>query len=300
MKFYIVDAFTESLFGGNPAGVVILDVGKDFPPDEVMRKTAAELRYSETAFIKRLDEITFNIRYFTPADEVDLCGHATIGSFVCLKAAGLVKDGNTYTNITKAGTLNIQLIDGNVMMDMAAPVDMGIIDKQDDIEKLYRVMGGSAEGVTMLPRLISTGLPDIIMPVKDRAALDALKPDMAALSHLSESLSVTGVHAFTLGSNEEKGSKEIDSQAPMAYCRNFAPLYGIDEEAATGTSNGALTYYLYLNNIIKDGDSSLIIQGEKMLRPSKIFTYFSENVDSLPLIKVGGSGVILAEGNINL
>ena len=67
MKFYIVDAFTTEVFGGNPAGVVILPDGADFPSDEVMVKTAAELRYSETAFIKNLGGGEFNIRYFTPA-----------------------------------------------------------------------------------------------------------------------------------------------------------------------------------------------------------------------------------------
>ena len=65
MKFYIVDAFTETVFGGNPAGVVILPEGADFPDDETMRKTAAELRYSETAFIRKTGEKEFNIRYFT-------------------------------------------------------------------------------------------------------------------------------------------------------------------------------------------------------------------------------------------
>ena len=65
MKFYIVDAFTTEVFGGNPAGVVILPDGEDFPSDEVMVKTAAELRYSETAFIKNLGDGEFNIRYFT-------------------------------------------------------------------------------------------------------------------------------------------------------------------------------------------------------------------------------------------
>ena len=84
MKFFIVDAFTEELFGGNPAGVVLLPEGADFPADEVCVKTAAELRYSETAFIKRLGPSEFQIRYFTPAAEVELCGHATIGSFAVL------------------------------------------------------------------------------------------------------------------------------------------------------------------------------------------------------------------------
>ena len=65
MKFYIADAFTETIFGGNPAGVVILPDGSDFPPDELMVKTAAELRYSETAFIKQLGEKEFRISAVT-------------------------------------------------------------------------------------------------------------------------------------------------------------------------------------------------------------------------------------------
>ena len=84
MKFYIVDAFTEKKFGGNPAGVIILPEGADFPSDELCVKTAAELRYSETAFVKKLAEDEFQVRYFTPAAEVDLCGHATIASFKTL------------------------------------------------------------------------------------------------------------------------------------------------------------------------------------------------------------------------
>ena len=80
MKFYIVDAFTDTLFGGNPAGVVLLDGADDFPEDEKMRLTAAELRYSETAYVKPLESGSFHTRYFTPTDEVDLCGHATLAS----------------------------------------------------------------------------------------------------------------------------------------------------------------------------------------------------------------------------
>lgn len=65
-----------------------------------------------------------------------------------------------------------------------------------------------------------------------------------------------------------------------AWCRNFAPLYGIDEEAATGTANGALTEYLYWQGILKDEDQSLYLQGESMGRPSKIHGIFSVNENS--------------------
>ena len=83
MKYYIVDAFTDQPFGGNPAGVVLLD-GNSFPSETLMLQIAAELRYSETAFVRRDSEKEFTVRYFTPMAEVELCGHATIASFALL------------------------------------------------------------------------------------------------------------------------------------------------------------------------------------------------------------------------
>ncbi len=291
MKFLIVDAFTDTLFGGNPAGVVILPEGADFPSDELCVKTAAELRYSETAFIKQLGPNEFNIRYFTPAAEVDLCGHATIGSFCALIHAGIVDKNCACINHTLAGDLNIVIKDGFIMMDMATPVEIATIEEPEKIKELYDIMGAAydPEKITLLPKLISTGLPDIMMPVASQADLNAMEPDMKALSDLSARYEVVGVHAFTL-----------DAEGDVtAHTRNFAPLYDIDEEAATGTSNGALTYYFYLNNIIEGKANCKIIQGEKMDRPSVILTDIQAEGDQC-LIKVGGSGVILAEGEIHI
>lgn len=308
MKFYIADAFTETIFGGNPAGVVILPDGSDFPPDELMVKTAAELRYSETAFIKQLGEKEFRIRYFTPAAEVDLCGHATIASFKVLLHAGIIHDNDTYQNHTLAGDLNIVIKDGFVLMDMAAPVKIGEITQKDALDELYQVMGSSydeqlAKGLKLLPQMISTGLPDIMMPVVSLADLAALTPDMPALAALSDRYKVTGVHAFTL-------DKADETDDALCHARNFAPLYDIDEEAATGTSNGALTYYGYLNGFVKDGDDCKIIQGEKMQRPSLILTHLDADCSADGCedgaaatscqIQVGGSAAILAEGELHL
>ena len=276
MKFYIVDAFTEKKFGGNPAGVIILPEGADFPSDELCVKTAAELRYSETAFVKQLAEDEFQVRYFTPAAEVDLCGHATIASFKTLYLAGIIKDNTTVMNHTLAGDLNIEIKDGFVLMDMAKPVRIFEIKDEDKLEELYRVMGISYQeqkekGLALTPQAVSTGLPDIIMPVATLEDLQAIEPDMKALSDLSD----------------------------------------IDEEAATGTSSGATTYYGCLNGFVKSGDECKYIQGEKMGRPSVILSnievecsadgceeFNPENAECY--IKVGGDAVILAEGEIHI
>lgn len=284
MKFYIADAFAENIFAGNPAGIVIAD--GDFPGDKACISTAAELRYSETAFIKRNGFRDFTIRYFTPVSEVDLCGHATIASFYVLKHAGIIDEGS-FTARTKAGELNINVNNSTVMMDMAPPVHIATISDEAEINRLYEILG--AENIPesgMLPMIISAGLPDIIMPVAGRTELDSLAPDMKALSALSEEYNVVGVHPFATDTSNEV----------TAYARDFAPLYGIDEEAATGTASGALAYYLYLNSLITKGTDLCFVQGEAMNRASKIAACLRNDGS----IQVGGSAAVLAEGEIHI
>ena len=311
-QMYIADAFTTEKFGGNPAGVVLLKENEDFPSDEVMRKTAAELRYSETAFIRPmaeselkeiLAEMTFEeggpsasdidggfqIRYFTPADEVDLCGHATIASYRCLTDAGLCETGGTYLNRALAGDLFIDVAGDQVLMDMARPQHISTMRAPEELQELYEVMGIDYCDIGMFPQLISTGLPDIIMPVQSRDVLAAIDPDFPALTELSRKYDVVGVHAFALAPEGDKVT---------AYCRNFAPLYDIDEEAATGTSSGALTYYLIRSGLVK-GDRCLFVQGEKMGRPSQIRSAIRRDSNGLQ-IRVGGSAAILGKGRIDL
>ncbi len=297
MKFSIVDVFTDRLFGGNPAGVVILPDGTDFPSDEVMVKTAAELRYSETAFVKIMGDEKFNVRYFTPAAEVDLCGHATIGSFYTLLKEGMIKSGKTYVNQTLAGELAIVVNDSSILMDMGNPEIFETIASGAPIKELYAVMGLDSEGqgmcdkypdVELLPKKVSTGLVDIMMPVRNEDELQKISPDFKVLTELSKKYNVVGVHAFTLNSKDGR-----------IHARNFAPLYDIDEEAATGTSNGALTYYLYDYGIVKTDAINHVIQGEKMGRPSQIATQIISQ-EGKEIIKVGGFAVTLASGEINI
>ena len=279
LKYYIVDAFTSEPFGGNPAGVVLLD--GDFPNEQLMLQIAAELRYSETAFVQQLAVDEFHLRYFTPCSEVDLCGHATIATFGLLWRRGMVSDQSPIVNHTLAGDLMVR-IDRQVMMQMATPT---VVDKRVDPERLHRIMaGGSTPQWPDLPvEVVSTGLPDIIMPVKDLESLNALQPDMAALSALSQELDVVGVHAFAL-----------TDDGYTAHVRNFGPLYGVPEESATGTANAALTHYLQRRGRVTAGDECRFMQGEAMQRPSVVATTLHADGS----IWVGGDSVIVAEGSL--
>ncbi|MBP5560881.1 MAG: PhzF family phenazine biosynthesis protein [Muribaculaceae bacterium] len=281
MRYFIVDAFTSEPFGGNPAGVVLLEPGKSFPSDELMRLVAAELRYSETAFVRPDAPREFTIRYFTPCGEVDLCGHATIAAFGVLRAEGVVAEGDTCLNRTRAGDLRVNA-GRQVMMTMAPPV---VLATAVDAECLCRVMGVTdAMRHPSLPvEIVSTGLPDIMLPVPNVDALHALCPDMDALARLSRELGVTGVHAFALTDDKY-----------TAHTRNFAPLYGIPEEAATGTASGALTYYLARQGLIAAPAACCFLQGEAMRRPSLIVTRLHTD----GTIEVGGECCLLACGTL--
>lgn len=325
MLLKIVDAFAEHLFGGNTAGVVVIKDNESFPTDDVMLKTAAELRYSETAFVKRVGDNRFKMRYFTPVAEVALCGHATIASFHALLEDGMVEGNGQYVAETLQGVLNIRFDKAScvqaqsalnhgtagdlhdegcngttkyiVMMDMAKPKLYEYIHDKDAVDELYAVMGIKPAGqgvfsgrprLCLLPRIVSTGLKDIMLPVADIDELNKISPDFGVLAELSKRYNVVGVHAFTCNSPDGR-----------IHARNFAPLYGIDEEAATGTSNGALAVYLFEYGIVASDEAISVIQGEKMQRPSSISVVVS-SVNQEISVKVGGCAITIASGSINL
>ncbi len=295
IKMFQVDAFSDKLFGGNPAGVV-LDASR--LPDEQMLNIAREMNLSETAFVTGIEHDCYNIRFFTPVCEVDLCGHATIATFYTLAKEGLIKKMNTGIKTiyqkTKAGKLSVDIVFNNgevdkVIMEQTTPKDIG---KLEDIYLLCQALGIEIEDIGVLnesifPEIISTGLPDIIIPIKDKKVLDNLSIDMKALAKLSEELEVVGVHAFCL--------PKIDSD--IVYTRNFAPLVGINEEAATGTSNGALIYFLKKNKLIINNEI-VSYQGYIMNRPSKIYCKLEERNETK--VKVGGQAIIVFKGDILL
>ena len=280
MNLYIADAFTTSHFSGNQAGVALLG-DQPFPEDGFMRALAGELKHSETAFVRRIGENAFHIRYFTPSEEVDLCGHATIAAFTALRETGASRPGQ-FALHTRSGDLEVELGTESVWMDMALPVEGRCFSAQEQAE-LYAAfhlsMADRPNGLE--PQVISTGLPDILLPVTGRPALEHAVQDEAEVTRLSQHYDVVGAHMFCL-----------DPAADVtARCRNFAPRYAIPEEAATGTSNGALTYYLYRRGLVRPGAENRFVQGEAMGKPSEILSRLTA-AHTGETVQVGGRAVL--------
>ena len=273
MNYFIVDAFTDKPFGGNPAGVVLLD-SDSFPKEDLMLKIAAELRYSETAFVRRDGEKEFTIRYFTPKAEVELCGHATIASFFLLHKKGLAS-GQCLCH-TKAGDLTIEAGD-KVLMQMAKP---RIVATVEDTVEIYRALGTNSPASQLPVQIVSAGLPDLMIPLPDVATLQSLQPDMEAIAAITKKYDAVSFHVFAFGND-----------GYTAHVRDFAPLYDIPEESATGTANASLTYYLQQNGRLGTEAECAFIQGEAMGRPSVIATRILPDGN----IFVGGTAAIVSE-----
>lgn len=275
MKYFIVDAFTDTPFGGNTAGVVLLE-GNDFPDEGLMQAIAAELRYSETVFIRRHKARAWEARYFTPQGEVDLCGHATIATFSLLHHLGLA-DGPCRLRAL-AGELEV-MAGQHVMMQMATP---HIIATIEDTKEIYNALGIGNYRPALPVQVVSTGLPDLMIQVQTVEALNALQPDMEAIAELTRQHEALSFHVFAFADDGH-----------TAHVRDFAPACGVPEESATGTANAALTHYLATHGIIATGDHRFL-QGEAMGRPSVVETRLMADGS----VWVGGSAAIVAEGRL--
>ena len=287
VKTYILNSFGKSVDGGNPAGVVL---EADNLSEKEMKKIASIIGLSETAFVMKSKMADFKVRFFTPVEEVDICGHATIATFSLLANKGIIESGE-YTQETKAGILKVNVNeDLSIMMNQNKPIYGEVLDRELIAETLNISTESFMENLPI--QIVSTGLKDIIIPVKSIEILNNIKPNFDAISKVSEKYNVVGYHIFTLETIENS----------VAQCRNLAPLYGIDEESATGTSNGALACYLFKYGKVSSCKqiNMTMEQGYSMNKPSKINVELKVKNNEVIDIKVGGSAFNLKEMEIEI
>ncbi|KAA0002664.1 MAG: PhzF family phenazine biosynthesis protein, partial [Thermoplasmata archaeon] len=236
LPFYIVNAFTNKPFKGNPAGVVL---HADDLDEKIMQKIASQLKCSETAFVMKSNKADYLLRFFSPLKEVDLCGHATIATFHTMAKEGLVRKNEIKTE-TKAGILGIEIRENEIFMEQAKPIFKEIDMEREKIANALRI---EEKEIGNLPiEAVSTGLFSLNVPIKHLEIIQKMEPDFEKVKKICEESEVGALFAFTF----ETVSKEC-----FVHSRCFAPLYGVNEDPVTGTANGALGAYLAKHGMLK-------------------------------------------------
>lgn len=289
IKIKQVDAFTSIPFGGNPAGVVTDANGLS---DEQKQKIAREMNLSETAFVSKSDKADFKVQFFTPSTEVDLCGHATIGTFHTLYEEGRLDPAKKiFYQETGAGILPVELcnIDDEqvYMMTQAIP---RYEDPDANIAELSEMLGLSPEDIMELPILkVSTGIWWLVLGIKKLDKLMKMVPNMAAVKEFSRKLKLVGIIPFTLETLHPDCNYHI---------RAFAPYVGVDEDPVCGTCNGCVSSYIADQGLIRFEKEIDLVgeEGFEVKRPGKVYVHLEKHGGRVSSVKIGGSAFTVMEG----
>ncbi|WP_340819494.1 PhzF family phenazine biosynthesis protein [Methanolobus sp. WCC4] len=213
-SIYQVDAFTDEPFKGNPAGVCILEQAAN---EEWMQTVAREMNLSETAFLYP-DGKGYNLRWFAPDTEVDLCGHATLASAHILWEKDFADKKDVLEFHTKSGTLTASLKDGWIELDFPA-----LLEEESEIPE------GLSEALGIEPVYVGRSVFDYIIEVCSEEELRAIDPDLTRLS----TITTRGFSVTALSSSDEYDF----------VSRLFAPAIGIPEDPVTGSAHCCLGPY---------------------------------------------------------
>jgi len=288
VKVIKINVFSDLLYGGNPSGVVI---NSPDLTDEQMKHISKTMQVSETGFVFPSKNADYKVRFFSPKVEVNLCGHATIATFYALAFKGSISSGKniSLTQETKVGVLpvNIYFKDcGKIDRVMMTQVKPRLKNIYLDISKIADSLNISIDTIndSFPKQIVSTGLFTLPLCIDSFDALSDIKPDFKKIKKICTKLNVGSFHLFTFDTINPKS---------IYHARNFAPLYGINEDPVTGTANGAVCSYLLKNNIIEERNL-ICEQGDIIKRPGRVFVEIGKTD-----VKVGGKSRFIEEREIH-
>ena len=300
IQVYLYDAFTQQTFGGNPAGVV-LDAVSLGP--ETLQKIASELNAPTTGFVVGYQagiEATYLVRYFTPRQEIDLCGHVTIALFTALATNGncqVQPEGTRLGIKTSAGEISVLLSsrdNGSLQVEMEQ--NLPYFERPSALEwgAVQEALGNVPIHPSLPVEIAATGLRHMIVPFSSYPDLSRLKPDFEAVKRLSQISKVDTVCAFAPSSKSPIGVR----------MRDFCAGIGADEEPASGTTSGALTCYLFRHRfapVDEFGEVRVHVeQGVEMGRPSQIEARLKVQDGNVQRVAVQGQATLVLEGRMRV
>ncbi len=304
IELWRVNAFTDTPFTGNPAGVV---PNADGLSDELMQNIARELNdISETVFISTPQDpaATIRLRYFTATTEVDLCGHATIAALFTLFWTGRLRgDNETKTLLaeTPVGLLELGVTFVNGVLQWATMeqlVPQIALPTQPDLAA--QVLGLPADAIASAPAIgcCTTGIWACFVPVVDSEALGAIQIQRTLIEELwPENDELTGVYAFTFLDGPNNNQEMLLDKKLYTQGRFFSPpKYGIVEDPVTGTASGALGGYLIEQGYMGKGDLLFARQGVEMGRAGLVRVQQNTN----GRMRISGQAVVVFQGAMRL
>ncbi|MDE3000529.1 MAG: PhzF family phenazine biosynthesis protein [Gemmatimonadota bacterium] len=289
-RFYILDVFTRTAFGGNQ--LAVLPDARGLSADG-MRKVAREFNFSETTFVfpSADDSATARVRIFTPAAEVDFAGHPTVGTACALRYGGHT-DSDLIILIENMGRIPVRIsnVDGVLYGTLTSDAPLDYVAKGPSTASLAEVL--SLERDDVLDGFFAgVGLDFCFAHLATIEAVDRATVDKQAWGRLLSDTRSSDIFFFA---GELKSGAEI-------YARMSAPSHGIEEDPATGSAVAALVGVAGLRSGIQSGVLELsVTQGVKMGRPSRMDSASRLRDGKVVSVDVGGPAVLTATGEIEV
>ena len=288
-RFYTLDVFTTTRFEGNPLAVF---TDGDGLSENAMQAIAREMNLSETVFVQKPtdDRALARLRIFTTREELRLAGHPVIGTWFLLAELGVVpaQEGGVHVlQQTGAGVLPVE-----IRFKDGRPQRVTMTQKEAQFKPLKVKKAGLAAALglsvndfdkTLEPMLVSTGVFNLMVPLRSRAALEKIEMNMAELRRL-------------LGKNGTMAYCFALAGSGNAFTRGMLP-WELYEDAATGSAAGSLGAYLVKHGELNTEQTLSILQGEEMGRPSQIEVEVTQSGKKL-IPRVSGAAVRVFEGVI--
>lgn len=286
-----VDAFTDRALGGNPCAIV-------FDADDLDEATrlaiARENNLSETAFVVRSAVADFGARYFTPAEEIPLAGHPTIATVFALIDSGRLKLTGDLTTISlelKVGPIRVDIRSAHgavqqIVMSQKKPQFLATYDAGDILPVFGLSIGEALPGAPI--QTVSTGTPQLMIPVRDLEALRRINIDTLEFTRLHARSDFFSAHLFALRGITEQG---------RTFARHFAPPPDVFEDPFTGSATGGMAAYLWHYGLI-DQPAFIAEQGHWLHRPGRATVEVVGAPDDIETVRVGGGAVTVIRGEI--
>ena len=291
-RFYTLDVFTTTRFEGNPLAVI---TDGDGLSDDAMLALAREMNLSETVFVQKPteDNALARLRIFTTREELKLAGHPVVGTWFLLAELGVVpaQEGGVHIlQQTGAGVLPVEIRfkEGRPQRVTMTQKEAAFRPVKVNKKALATALGLAAKDLDpkLDPEFVSTGLFNLMVPLRSRAALSKISMNMIALQKV---LGKNGAMAYCFTTNGGNGK---------VFSRGMLPWEQY-EDAATGSAAGSLGAYLVHHGKLSPGHTLSILQGEEMGRPSHIEVEVTQSGKKL-VPRVSGAAVKVFEGTIDI